>query len=112
MSDFEKNPLNQDPQQPAAPESQPAPQEAAAPAPQAEPAPAEPAYEKPTPHLTLEPDLPPDPPAYEAGPARPKGDPFQMPPPPPAPEPEAAEETEPKDPAAPETKDREAEENA
>lgn len=90
MSDFEKNPLNQDPQQPAAPESQPAPQEAAAPAPQAEPTPAEPAYEKPTPHLTLEPDLPPDPPAYEAGPARPMGDPFQMPPPPRAPEPEVS----------------------
>ncbi len=86
MSELENKNLEQTPQEP--PQEPQEPKEApAAPTP-------EPAYEKPTPHLTLEPDLPPEPPVYEATTPQNPGSaaaPFHMPEPPRAPEPQPYE---------------------
>ena len=94
MSDFENNnPLEQQNNPPASQpaegqpgETQPVQESVQPSAPQQEPA----YTEKPVPHLTLEPDLPPDPPAPDhTGPHFPgsTAEPFHMPEPPRAPEP-------------------------
>lgn len=83
MSDFENKDLEMNPGEPS--EQTEAAQGSAPGVPQEEPP-----YEKPTPHLTLEPDLPPDPPVYEqvqhTSPTASGA--FHMPEPPRAPEPE------------------------